>query len=69
MKLNKPFILLMPIDALGSKWIKKYFNDLQFIIPNGRYSFIKNGSKTNSAWFDTMWVCYKVNLPQKLIKL
>ena len=40
-ELNKPFMLLMPIDALGSKWIKKYFNDLQFIIPNGRLQFIK----------------------------
>ncbi len=70
-ELNKPFILLMPIDAMGSKWIKKYWDRLQFIIPNGRYSFFKksNKDKKSSAWFDTMWVCYGINLSQKIIKL
>lgn len=69
LKLNKPFILLMPIDSLGSKWIKKYFNDLQFIIPSGRYNFLKKGLKTKGCWFDTMWICYKLNLEEKIIKL
>ena len=69
-KLNKPFMLLMPIDAMGSKWIKKYWDKLQFIIPNGRYSFYKKSLKKNSSsWFDTMWVCYNINLPNKIIKL
>ena len=36
-QLNKPFIMLMPIDALGSKWINKYWDKLQFVIPNGRF--------------------------------
>ena len=67
--LNKPFIILTTIDSLGSKWIKKYFDDLQFIIPNGRYSFIKNGIKTNSSWFDTGFICYGLNLEEKIIKL
>tara|TARA_R110002126_G_scaffold266926_1_gene410359 strand:+ start:248 stop:754 length:507 start_codon:yes stop_codon:yes gene_type:complete len=67
--LNKPFIFLMPIDSLGSKWIKKYFNDLQFIIPSGRYNFLKKGLKTKGCWFDTMWICYKLNLDEKIIKL
>ena len=68
-ELKKPFILLMTIDALGSKWIKKYFNDLQFIIPNGRQQFLKNGEQTNKCWIDTMWLCYKMNLPKDIIKL
>jgi hypothetical protein len=67
--LDKPFALLMPIDALGSKWIKKYFDKLQFLIPNGRYSFLKNGKMGKGSWFDTMWVCYKLKLPQNIIKL
>jgi len=68
-ELNKPFILLMPIDSLGSKWIKKYFDKLQFIIPSGRYNFLKKGLKTKGCWFDTMWICYKLNLEEKIIKL
>jgi len=68
-KLNKPFILLMPIDSLGSKWIRKYFNELQFIIPSGRYNFLKKGLKTKGCWFDTMWVCHGLNLDKKIIKL
>tara|TARA_R110000751_G_scaffold43398_1_gene100202 strand:+ start:4053 stop:4565 length:513 start_codon:yes stop_codon:yes gene_type:complete len=67
--LDTPFCLLMPIDAMGSKWIGKYFDYLQFIIPNGRYNFLKNGNKGAGAWFDTMWVCYKMNLPETIIKL
>ena len=69
LELGKPFMLLMPIDALGSKWIKPYFNELEFIIPNGRLSFLKEGKATNKCWFDTMWVCGKINLPQKIVKL
>jgi len=68
-KLDKPFILLMPIDALGSKWIRKYFDKLDYIIPPGRYNFLKKGLKTKGSWFDTMWVCYKINLNKKIIKL
>jgi len=68
-ELDKPFMLLMPIDSLGSKWIKKYFDKLQFIIPNGRYNFLKKEKLGSGSWFDTMWVCYKMNLPNKIIKV
>ena len=70
MKYDKPFMLLMPIDTMGSLWIGKYFDKLEFIIPKKRYNFYKKSNeKKSSAWFDTMWVCYKMNLPNKLIKL
>jgi len=69
LQLNHPFIFLMPIDALGSKWIKKYFDKLQFIIPNGRYCFLKHGKQTKGCWFDTMWVCYGLDLDHAIIKL
>ena len=69
-QLGKPFMLLMPIDTLGSKWIKKYFDIFQFIIPNGRYNFYKKSStKKSSSWFDTMWVCYKIGLKKQIIKI
>lgn len=69
MSYNKPFALLMPIDSLGSKWINKYFDKIQVILPNGRWSFIKKDKETASSWFDTCWITYNFNLPQKLIKL
>jgi len=69
MKLKKPFILLTTIDSLGSKWIKKYWNEIQFIIPSGRYNFLKKGIKTKGCWFDTMWLCHGLNLDKKIIKL
>jgi len=68
-KYNKPFILLMPIDSLGSKWIKKYFDKLQFLIPSGRYNFLKKGKLGKGCWFDTMWVSSGLNLHHKIIKL
>ena len=67
--LNKPFVVLTTIDTLGSKWIKKYFDKLQFIIPNGRYSFIKNGEITTGSWFDTCFICYGINIEKPIIKL
>ena len=66
---DKPFALLMTIDSLGSKWIKKYFDKIQIIIPNGRWSFHKKDKKTTSAWFDTCWITYKLGLEEKIIKL
>jgi hypothetical protein len=68
-ELGKPFIMLMPIDVLGSKWMGKYFDKLQFLIPNGRLQFLKDGEQTNKCWFDTMWLCYGLNLNEKIIKL
>jgi hypothetical protein len=66
---EKPFALLMPIDSLGSKWIKKYFDKIQVIIPDGRWSFTKKGKPTAGCWFDTCWITYNLNLPEKMIKL
>ena len=63
-------MLLMPIDALGSLWIGKYFDKLQYIIPKKRYNFYKKGvEKKSSSWFDTMWVCYKMDLERDIIFL
>jgi hypothetical protein len=68
-KLNKPFIVLMPIDAMGSSWIKKYFDKLQFLIPRKRLAFEKNNELTKSSWFDTCFYCYNINLEKDIIKL
>jgi len=69
MDLNKPFIILMPIDAMGSKWIKEYWDKLQFIIPPKRMSFTKDGVLGKGAWFDTCFYCYGLNMDKTIIKL
>lgn len=68
-KLDKPFILLMPIESIAVKWLNQYWDKLQFLIPNGRLQFLKNGKPTKSCWFNTMWVCYNINLKEKIIRL
>tara|TARA_R110000764_G_scaffold111794_1_gene198556 strand:- start:546 stop:1046 length:501 start_codon:yes stop_codon:yes gene_type:complete len=67
--LKKPFIILMPINAMGSKWINKYFSKLQFLIPNKRLHFSKNGKLGKGSWFDTCFYCYGLNLENDIIKL
>jgi len=68
-ELEKPFIVLTTIDTLGSKWIKPYFNKLQFIIPNGRYNFMKKKIIQKGSWFDTCFICYGLDLKNDIIKL
>jgi len=67
--LKKPFIILMPLSAMGSKWINKYFDKLQFIIPRKRLNFSKNGKMGAGAWFDTCFFCYGLNLEKNITKL
>ena len=69
LELGKPFIILMPLSAMGSKWISKYFDKLQFIIPHKRLHFSKNGKMGAGAWFDTCFYCYGLNLKKNIIKL
>lgn len=69
-KLEKPFIILMPIDAMGTKWINKYFSRLQFIIPHTRINFEKkNQDCKKGSWFNTCFYCYGLNLEKDIIKL
>ena len=66
-ELNKPFMLLLPASTLGTKTLQKLFPDIQLIIPDGRISFIKNGSNTNGVWFASFIYCWGINLPRDLI--
>ena len=54
---------------MGSKWINKYFDKLQFIIPHKRLNFSKNGKMGAGSWFDTCFYCYGLNLKKDIIKL
>ena len=62
-EIDKPFMMLVPVSTMTKKFLKTYFQDkIQIIIPKTRIHFIKNGSQTNKSWFDTIWICYKINL-------
>ena len=67
---DKPILFLIPTECMSSKWILPYFDKLQFIISNGRYSFYKKSQqKISSFWKNTCWYCFNCNLPEKLIKI
>jgi hypothetical protein len=65
-KVNKPFCVLVPVSTITKLFIKKIFgkdiDKLQLIIPNKRIHFLKNGNETKRCWFDTLFLCYKLNL-------
>lgn len=63
-KLDKPFMLLLPVTALGSKARSAMFrnNRIQIIIPDRRFDF----SGLNNNWFHTAWFCYKCDLKKDL---
>ena len=69
-KIGKPFALLVPVSTISKLFLKKIFgNDLhkiQLIIPNKRIHFIKNGIQSNRNWFDTVFLCYKLNLDKDI---
>ncbi len=75
-KLDKPFILIMPISKLNTNYFRDSFKDsIQLIIPRKRIHFIKKvNGETPKNWknacnFDTAYFCYKMNLPRDLLFL
>jgi hypothetical protein len=69
-EIDKPFMMLVPVSTMTKKFLKTYFQDkIQIIIPKSRIHFIKNGLQTNKSWFDTIWICYKMNFDKDIIFL
>ena len=67
---NKPMMFLIPAECMCSKWIQPYWDKLQFIIPNGRYSFFKKSQKkVSSFWKNTCWYCFNCNLSEKIVRI
>lgn len=60
LEIDKPFILIMPVSTLCTKYFKMLRNKVQIIIPPGRYNFKPEAN--SSATFDTLYYCYKMNL-------
>ena len=66
--LGKPFAFLLPLTALEGKFRGSLYrkHGIQLIIPNGRIHFIIPSGK-KSAWFQTAWFTYGLNLPKDLM--
>jgi len=73
--LQKPFILIVPISKLCCKYMSPFKGKLQIIIPKKRINFIKcneNGEIVplkNSCNFDSIFLCYKINLDSDIVFL
>jgi len=65
---GKPFALLMPLTALEGKKRGELYREygIQLIIPDKRINFIMP-NKQGSAWFQTAWFTWKLNLPKDLM--
>lgn len=62
-ELDKPFILLLPVSTITkqfTKLLKREF--IQMIIPDKRIQFIKGEDPLKRCWFDTCYLCYKMDL-------
>jgi len=75
-ELDKPFIITIPIHSLATRFIKnKFKNKLQVIIPDLRIHFEKRDKDSGERRtlkrtpFDTIYVCYKMNLPRDILWL
>jgi hypothetical protein len=68
MDADKPFMVLLPVNQMCNKNFKKLknYNEIQYIVPNGRYHFEIRGKKTEANWFNVLWYCYKCNLPKDI---
>jgi len=65
--LNKPFILIVPISTITKQYVKCLERDkLQMIIPNKRLQFERCGEPLKRCWFDTCFLCYKINLERDI---
>jgi hypothetical protein len=74
LKLDKPFILLMPSSKINTSYFRIWKDrNIQIIIPKKRINFIKivNGKivETKGANFDCFYYCYKMNLPKDILWL
>lgn len=71
-ELNKPWILLMPVQKLSTKYFREAFLDekIQLVIPHERVDFtkIENGEVVNTKSkcpFDCYYYFYDCGLPNK----
>ena len=73
--INKPFILILPITKIFSKYFRtafRQYKDIQIIIAKSRISFIDRNNSSNNISnpsFCCCFVCYKIDLPADILFL
>jgi hypothetical protein len=71
--INKPFIIILPITKIFSKYFKlafRQYKEIQIIIPQKRMSFIiPNSNNKSNPSFVCCYVCYKMQLPSDILFL
>ena len=66
-EIDKPFCVLVPISTIIKVYFNKLFkNQIQLILPTKRLHFEKNGKMLPNSWFDTCFICYKMDLPNDI---
>lgn len=64
-ELDKPFIMIMPLEVLTYKYTESIRNHLQVLIPKQRMIFLKDGKQVKFN-YDCIFYCYKMNLSRDL---
>ena len=65
--IDKPFILILPISTITKQYVKVLERDkVQMIIPSKRMQFERSGVELSRCWFDTCFLCYKINLSRDI---
>lgn len=72
--LDKPFIIILPITKIFSKYFRtsfRQYKDIQIIIPKNRMSFIDptNPNKKSNPSFVCAYITYKMDLPSDILFL
>ena len=61
------FIHSIGVMSVGERAFNKLFkNQIQLILPTKRLHFEKNGKMMPNSWFDTCFICYKMDLPNDI---
>jgi len=66
--LQKPFLLILPVTCISSKYFQDVFKNepIQLIIPSKRIEFEYLGKKKARCGFSCIYVCWKINLDKDI---
>ena len=72
-ELDKPFIMLVPVSTVNTKYFRELFSgEIQLVIPKSRIHFLKavdgivDINQKSSSPFDCWYFCWKMNLDRDL---
>ena len=65
-ELNKPFIVIMPLEVLCYNYYQPFLADTQLIIPKNRMNFIKPDNTLQKFKYECIYFCWKMNLKNDL---